>query len=346
MGGGAEPNALAAIVGGVDANPVFAMSLGSKELFHSNLLAWYIRHHQPVAEALGFRGEVTVLREKDHTDLLIRHGQHQATIIENKVFALPDTGQLARLAERPEAAASDLVLLSLTSPGWPGGIWTSPGGRSWTWLSYRQLGERLGPAVPAVAAADAYAAATLEHWLDHFTQLEDLARAVGRPSADEPVMLPADQRKVLQVARLDAAVQKMRCQQVAAGLAARGIPAHVDLTRGTGLIDWFTGGPDGLQRGWQLQGDQFRLAIVVPRHHPGYGRDAKNRRAREEEALRQAGFFDFSLLPAAIAAAPAHGFRHYAPDFVYRYVPVAGITVGQAVQAGTEYAGRISKLAS
>jgi len=31
--------------------------------------------------------------------------------------------------------------------------------------------------------------------------------------ADELVMLSADQRKILQAARLDAAVQKMRCQQ-------------------------------------------------------------------------------------------------------------------------------------
>ena len=40
-------------------------------------------------------------------------------------------------------------------------------------------------------------------------------------------------------------MQKMRCQQVAAGLAARGVHAHVDLTRGTGLVDWFTGSPGG-----------------------------------------------------------------------------------------------------
>lgn len=62
----------------------------------------------------------------------------------------------------------------------------------------------------------------------------------------------------------------------------------------------------------QLQGDQSRLAIVVLRHHLAYGRDAKDRVAWEEEAVRQAAFFDFSLLPAVIAAAPADGFRHYA----------------------------------
>ena len=37
---------------------------------------------------------------------------------------------------------------------------------------------------------------------------------------------------------------------------------------------------------------------------------------------------------------------HYAPDFVYRYAHIPGITVGQAVRAGSEYAQRIAKAAS
>jgi len=63
--------------------------------------------------------------------------------------------------------------------------------------------------------------------------------------------------------------------------------------------------------------------------------------AREEQAARQAGFFD--SLPAAITTAPAAGIRHYAPDFVYWYVHVPGITVGQAVQAGAEYARHMAR---
>jgi hypothetical protein len=342
MGEEAGSGALERIVHGLDVDPVFAMSLGSKELFHSNLLDWFISHHPPIAEMLGLPTEVTVQREKDHTDLLIRHGQQPVMLIENKVFALPDTAQLDRLAKLKEAEYSKLILLSLTSPGWPDGTWTSPDGRRWTWLSYRQLGERLQPAVAAVTAADAYAGATLERWLGHFAQLEDLVRAVGRPLPDEALMLPAGQRQILQGARLDAAVQKMRCQQVATGLAIHGIHAHVNLSHGTGLVDWFTGDPEVLRLGWQLQGNQFRLAIVVPGHHLGYGRTGKNRAAREEEAVRHPGFFDFTGLPATYAAAPADGFRHYAPGFVYRYVHVPGITIGEAIQTGAEYGQRIA----
>ena len=40
---------------------MFAMSLGSKELFHSNLLGWLIENHPAVAEAVtGASGAVTV----------------------------------------------------------------------------------------------------------------------------------------------------------------------------------------------------------------------------------------------------------------------------------------------
>ena len=98
-----DGSSLAAVTAGVEANPVFAMSLGSRELFHSNLLAWFINHHRPAAEALGLDGDVTALREKNHTDLLIRHGRAQVTVIENKVFALPNTSQLDRLSNRPGA---------------------------------------------------------------------------------------------------------------------------------------------------------------------------------------------------------------------------------------------------
>jgi len=120
MDGDEESSALAALARGMEANPVFAMSLGSKELFHSDLLGWFIRHHRPVAEALGLRGEVTVLREKDHTDLPIRHGRQQVRVIENKVLALPDPSQPARpprrwpgsRCQRARAAEPDLARLA------------------------------------------------------------------------------------------------------------------------------------------------------------------------------------------------------------------------------------------
>ena len=123
---GEDADALERIVHNLESNPILAMSLGSRELFHSNLLAWFISSYEPVTRALGLPGGISVLREKEHTDLLIKHDDQRLMIIENKVFALPDASQLARLGDPPRPGAAKLVLLSLTPPGWPDCTWTSP----------------------------------------------------------------------------------------------------------------------------------------------------------------------------------------------------------------------------
>lgn len=71
------------------ANPAFALSLGSKELFHSILPPDSSGTTGLQSRLSSCRGAVTVLWEKDHTDLLIRYGQKQVTVIENYVYALP-----------------------------------------------------------------------------------------------------------------------------------------------------------------------------------------------------------------------------------------------------------------
>ena len=151
-------------MGKLECNPILAMSLGNKELFPSNLLAWFISRYQPVAQALGLPGEVVALREKEHTDLLIKHGDQRLMIIENKVFALPDTRQLARLSDHPKAGAGKLVLLSLTSPCWPDWTWTSRAGN-------RQIGT-----APPVGAKKTWDPAD-----------ESLAGQPARASADSEV---------------------------------------------------------------------------------------------------------------------------------------------------------------
>ena len=70
------------------------MSLGSMELFHSNLLGWFIAGFPAVAEAItGSGAPVEVRRENQNTDLLIRSREAPPLVIENKVFALADLDQ-------------------------------------------------------------------------------------------------------------------------------------------------------------------------------------------------------------------------------------------------------------
>ena len=91
---------LSRLMGRLDSDVLFTMSLGSKELFHSNMLGWYLRCFPALRAALLDAWEVPahpadpdlhlqVLRESQHFDLMVHEPGRRALVIENKVFALP-----------------------------------------------------------------------------------------------------------------------------------------------------------------------------------------------------------------------------------------------------------------
>lgn len=208
-------------------------------------------------------------------------------------------------------------------------------------MSYQRLADLLRPTVPVVTAADPYAGETLSRWLQLMGTLGELVELVGLPGLDEPVVLPMHLRTILAEANLDAPIQKMRWHRVRLAVPLAGVEAG--MTRGEGLVQWFVYDEEGLWWGWQLQGEQFRLAIIVPKDHPGHGKSAAHRAVREQEAAAHPEFYTFGEIPGS---EPQHGsgFLHYNPDFVYRYVKVPGITVGEVARIGLEHAERIDAL--
>lgn len=353
-GGNVLPAGLGRLVEQLEGDLLFAMSLGSKELFHSNLLGWYLRHFPGVRAALLDAWEVPadpadtdpdvcVLRESQHFDLMVHEPGRRVLVIENKVFALPDTAQLDDYAKHaPQDAA--LVLLSLADPGWEQY-------RGWRYRSYGDLRSVLLPLVPEIAAADGYAGQSLARWLSLTGSLVELHRIAGHPGPGEPLMPSQAVRQLLAPARLDVPVQKMRFQHVARELArelepelrAEKLTVRADVTRATGLVEAFTTGYPRL--GWQLQGDDFRLcAEPHPRLEPG-PRGSWDK--IEDQARRYARYFDFGpvygivpgagpVVPAGAGGLPA--FRHFRPSFVYQYVRVPGVTAEQVREIGLMYA--------
>lgn len=140
----------------LDAEPLFHASLGSKELFHSNFLAWFVNHHGEAARAVfqswsrtepGSSAERTD-RERRHLDLVIRLQDLAPIIIENKVFSPPRDTQLTEYAEDVAsrfAPTPEFVLLSLSDPRWPAGQ-RELGGQLWRYRSYGDLGAGLAAA--------------------------------------------------------------------------------------------------------------------------------------------------------------------------------------------------------
>ena len=328
---------LTGLVRKLECDPIFIMSLNSKELFHSNLLAWLIRSFPAVTEAVtGSAAPVIVTREEGHTDLAVRQG-NTLTIMELKTFALPELDQLERLAERFHKEDPGLTLLTLSRPLWEE--------RTWQVVTYDRFAERLISVVPTVRAADEYAGATMARWLELLGMLHELAARVGQPSMDEPLLPEPDVLKLVNGARLEAAILKMRFQHVAAELRRRGLAANAGYSpRGGGIVEWgidgksdYGNGGGALVWGWQIQGSDFRLAMITPDGHVGNGTTSDHRARRHRLAGEHLDFFAFDLLDGA-KLGPLNGFNNYNPAMTYRYMKIPGLAVGQAVELGVKYA--------
>lgn len=100
-------------------NPIFRLSLGSKELFHSNFWEYLLVDADSSLPAVrAFFGipknaDIKVLREKKNFDLLVyweeKDKRTTCLIIENKVKSLPDAAQLKKYAEKTEAGLQKLL---------------------------------------------------------------------------------------------------------------------------------------------------------------------------------------------------------------------------------------------
>ncbi|MEJ2017316.1 MAG: hypothetical protein P8X51_03185, partial [Maritimibacter sp.] len=120
-------------------SPMQRMSLGSRELFHSDFLSWLFETY-PTALGPVFGLHLNgckVEREKQNLDLVVRetHTSPPVLIIENKMKSYPDREQLERYnAKFPETKKR--VLLTLVAPTFDMPDW-------WETLLYRELADQL-----------------------------------------------------------------------------------------------------------------------------------------------------------------------------------------------------------
>jgi hypothetical protein len=350
---------LATLVDRLVEEPLFHASLGSKELFHTNLLAWMARTHPEMAREVLAPWLVTasgpsvdqVRCEFRRLDLVVEFAACEPLVVENKTFALPDEQQLARYSTDavPHVPGNPtLVLLSLGDPGWADGSRTLDG-RTWTWVSYRELSGRI---LAALAGSTGFAADVLRHEADLLGLLDDLMALAGVTHPDESLWMAPDQHAELGRARIADAVRKARghhiMRQIKQRLGGVRPPAwefEVGFAHGEPLLAAFWECANNVFVGWQQQGHQWRLAMIM-RANGLVGRGLHYRRATY--ARDREGYFDFTAtcetlqcsggecLPRA-SVGPA-GFNRFDPDFVYRYRRLPETTtVGAFVDLAVHY---------
>ncbi|MGC5326621.1 PD-(D/E)XK nuclease family protein [Brevibacillus sp. SYSU BS000544] len=108
--------------------PLFVLSLSSKELFHSNFWKWLITvgEHQVLSifelDSLNYKGRITPEREKYKIDLTIETNSEPDNVayIENKVKSIPNLQQLNRynkdLNNKKNKKLKDYRLITLFEP--------------------------------------------------------------------------------------------------------------------------------------------------------------------------------------------------------------------------------------
>jgi hypothetical protein len=341
--------ALAADCARLQDNPVLHMSLGSKELFHSNLLGWILEgdpHRaseilSPWLKARPAQQGSLVWREAHDLDLVVHLPSWAPLVVENKVFSLPAEDQLDRYAEHNAPAAGleqpTLLLLSLTDPGWPEGTYGP-----WRWVPYRTLTKRICQVLEGEPHPDPFSDELIRRWIDMVHGLERLLALVEPTTLDEPLLLAGEDVEVLRTVRLHDALQKARTRRVRHLLerrfAERGLAYDfIESAFGMGgsLLSAGVYLPDGCLVGWQLQGTQFRRFLIAPDILAGASPAQKQARIQHADDSH-AGWFQFEeeQVLGPFPAAPTPAYKHFNPAFLYDYIKVPGITIQQVLDLG------------
>jgi hypothetical protein len=159
------------VIGKLKSSPMFQLSLASKELFHSNFLAWlcetypaqvgklfaeFVRESPTSYTGLGVDREKG--KGKRKIDLWLTFANGQELIIENKVKSVPTRRQLDEIAMESPGGRTSFLLLSLCAPSFEASKWQT--------LCYSDLLVKLCQVQPEIASRNDYHGELLRDYIN------------------------------------------------------------------------------------------------------------------------------------------------------------------------------------
>jgi len=216
----------------LDANPLFQLSLGSKELFHSNLLAWVIGQKYQQKFVVEFLNALLINdsiesvteypeREKMNIDLRftvkLKDDNEKIIIIENKVKSLPYRKQLEEYKEKvtkvqKNGCKPSFYLLSLVEPS------KDVVPDEWKLIRYDKVAKAITENLGKIESEDTSFISLrclLNTYCDYISQLHDIAEArlkITKP--EDEYFYPIKTRNDFEKVRLHDLYLKYRYQQV------------------------------------------------------------------------------------------------------------------------------------
>lgn len=320
----------------IKASPLFQLSLGSKELFHSNFIAWLAgKYPEQVGKLFSpylkdTTGDLTITRierEQKNIDVHLFFVNGQELILENKVKSIPYIKQLEEYS-KGHTDNQNFLLLTLTRPEFTKIDKIPVLDIFWHTMSYRQLAESLKALVPATTGQ--YDKLILEDYIYFITFISDVMEDVDVKESDlftfyKPETDPTLQ--LLQNIRMADVYLKIKYQSLGALLAKRVHKELPDtkvhfgtrpkvLERGTiyigpgmiraqGIIDIFYLLEDNLYITIQLQERRYSQLL---QGYDGYG---KATRAYAERLLEKNQWFQFNHIKEDIKVYPTQDHKTF-----------------------------------
>lgn len=260
-------------VGELKKSVLFNLSLGSKELFHSNFLAWFIETFPEKGitlanELIGedffdrwtFSEKIEVKREKKNIDLQVVWGG-KTLVVENKVKSIPYPEQLDEYSKGCNEQTTRFVLLSLTDPV----FFKNRQYKLWKWVDYEMLTQRLLGHCP-----DGYEKEVVHDYCRFVSAIHEIARKSTETFSTTDNFLDYSLYDELKELRIHDLFDKWRFAWLAQHLQSRLEDSwppeiHFAMTRGVGLLEaGFFNADKKIKVGVQLQGTVLRQFISTP----------------------------------------------------------------------------------
>jgi hypothetical protein len=273
------------IVESLKKSPIFAMSLGSKELFHSNFWAWLIEQDSRFVTVffpdLDPSKVICVQREEGNRDITVWAKGNKAYIVENKLKSLPNFKQLQeyRDAFHPDnkknpTELDGAVLVSVVPPSF------NPLPDRWVYRTFRSVVEGIQRLIPnSTIARDKTTEEVAEAYCHDALLIDDLVRAFDCKLG--PTLPTWSDTQKMEEVRFGDVAHKMKADQFAAflwnepwyeDLKAKAKPTGFSLECWSGFADkrgiidirfekiiQKVNPRNDIAIGIQIQGDQYRL---------------------------------------------------------------------------------------
>lgn len=363
-------------------SPLFNLSLSSKELFHSNFLAWLWEQY-PEKMKFVFASKLNniaptiyekVLREDHNLDLTIKYKDGSQIVIENKVKSLPYKEQLQEYSDKfanQDRSKLDFILLSLTKPNFIEGDNRQialESGDEWRWMSYDELAFRLREVF--TNDIDSYHYLLLQDYIEFIENLAIIVQLCHIDWNSEDSFFSSNYKNIcdndLKELRIHDLVLKLRCADLA-NQVKKAINVKADSlskwNKGSSRGEIFLGSGMTRSMGFfdiryvvadKVDGDESATFLGVQLQGNSFRLDIEllskdGKTEKIAQALLNKGFwFDFGLVPELKEIAHeypkcANKFNKFGTAFYYRSKTIKNISAKRLVEIITTYCNHIQE---